>query len=82
MLRGLWKLTWLELKIFLREPLGVIGSIAVPVVILFVLGRAGHRAARLPLFGPDLPIMAALFIAMSAACRSSRSSRSTAKGAS
>ena len=27
MLRGLWKLTWLEIKIFLREPLGAFGSI-------------------------------------------------------
>ena len=27
MLRGLWKLTWLEIKIFLREPLGVVGVI-------------------------------------------------------
>ena len=26
MLRGLWKLTWLEIKIFLREPLGVVGT--------------------------------------------------------
>ena len=31
MLRGLWKLTWLEIKIFLREPLGAIGSIVIPV---------------------------------------------------
>ena len=46
MLRGLWKLTWLELKIFLREPLGVIGSIAVPVAVFFVLGRAGQRARQ------------------------------------
>ena len=28
MLRGLWKLTWLEIKIFLREPLGALGTIA------------------------------------------------------
>ena len=68
MLRGLWKLTWLELKIFLREPLGVIGSIVVPVAVFFVLGRAGQRARQAPdVVGPDLPIMAALFIALSAA---------------
>ena len=68
MLRGLWKLTWLELKIFLREPLGVIGSIAVPVAVFFVLGRAGQRARQAPdVVGPDLPIMAALFIALSSA---------------
>ena len=26
MLRGLWKLTWIEIKIFLREPLGAFGT--------------------------------------------------------
>ena len=26
MLRGLFRLTWLEIKIFLREPLGAIGD--------------------------------------------------------
>ena len=30
MLRGLFQLTWLEIKIFLREPLGAIGTIARP----------------------------------------------------
>jgi ABC-2 type transport system permease protein len=34
MLRGLWRLTWLEIKIFVREPLGVIGSVAIPVVMI------------------------------------------------
>jgi hypothetical protein len=24
---GLWKLTWLEIKIFLREPMGALGTI-------------------------------------------------------
>lgn len=68
MLRGLWKLTWLELKIFLREPLGVIGSIVVPVAVFFVLGRVGQRASQAPdVVGPDLPTMAALFISLSAA---------------
>jgi len=27
MLCGLWKLTWIEIKIFLREPLGAFGTI-------------------------------------------------------
>ena len=39
MLRGLWRLTWLEIKIFVREPLGVIGTVGVPVLIFVVLGR-------------------------------------------
>src|SRR5215213_286918 len=68
MLKGLWKLTWLEIKIFLREPLGVIGSILVPVAIFLVLGRAGGATRRAPGFmGPDLPILAALLISLSAA---------------
>jgi ABC-2 type transport system permease protein len=68
MLKGLFKLTWLELKIFLREPLGVIGSILVPVAVFLVLGRIGQGAAQAPaVVGPDLPTMAALFISLSAA---------------
>ena len=45
MLRGLWRLTWLEIKIFVREPLGVIGTVAFPVLIFVVLGRV-FGAAR------------------------------------
>jgi len=41
MLRGLWKLTWLEIKIFLREPLGAFGSILFPVLIFVVVSRLG-----------------------------------------
>ena len=39
MLHGLWKLTWLEIKIFLREPLGAFGSILFPVLVFVVVGR-------------------------------------------
>ena len=48
MLRGLWHLTWLEIKIFLREPLGAIGTIVVPVLAFILLGRAtvGRSAPR------------------------------------
>ena len=67
MLRGLWKLTWLEIKIFLREPLGVIGSILVPVAIFLVLGRAGGSPRTPSFMGPDLPILAALLVSLSAA---------------
>jgi ABC-2 type transport system permease protein len=69
MLRGLWKLTWLEIKIFVREPLGVIGTLAIPVVIFVVLGqlfgpRFGSGAPRVPRFASvDLPIFASLMIA-------------------
>ena len=47
MLRGLWKLTWLEIKIFVREPLGLIGTVGFPVLIFVVLGRcSAARGAR------------------------------------
>jgi ABC-2 type transport system permease protein len=72
MLRGLWTLTWLEIKIFVREPLGLIGTVGVPVLIFILLGRAlGPRLARAPSGVPgfasaDLPVFASLLIAVSA----------------
>ena len=72
MLRGLWRLTWLELKIFVREPLGVIGTVGVPVVIFVVLGRLlgpqGRGASPdVPRFvSVDLPVFVSLLIALSA----------------
>jgi ABC-2 type transport system permease protein len=72
MLRGLWRLTWLEIKIFVREPLGVIGSVGVPVLLFLVLGRMlGPRMRGLPPGVPsfvsvDLPVFASLLIAANA----------------
>lgn len=72
MLRGLFRLAWLELKIFIREPLGVFGTVGIPVVIFVVLGRLfGMRAGRVPSDAPrvmsvDLPILTSLLIATSA----------------
>ncbi len=42
-LRGLWKLTWLEIKIFVREPMGFIGAVAIPVAMFWFLGRTFGR---------------------------------------
>jgi ABC-2 type transport system permease protein len=71
MLKGLWKLSWIETKVFLREPLGVIGSLGMPVIIFVVLGRSmGSRAPSMQP-APDPPfnvtILAALIIAIGAA---------------
>jgi ABC-2 type transport system permease protein len=69
MLRGLWRLTWLEIKIFVREPLGLIGTLVVPVLVFLLLGRwLGPRmragAPGIPRFvSVDLPIFASLMIA-------------------
>ena len=70
MLKGFWKLTWVETKIFVREPLGVIGSIGIPVLLFVVLGRTlgGGRGGTLPMpQAPfNVPIFAALMIAIGA----------------
>jgi ABC-2 type transport system permease protein len=72
MLRGLWKLTWLEIKIFVREPLGVIGTVGIPVLIFVLFGRMFGSAARRGLQGVpaavsvDLPILTSILITTSA----------------
>jgi len=72
MMRGLWRLTWLEIKIFVREPLGVIGSVGVPVAVFVLMARLlgpGIRAgaADVPRFaGQDLPVFVSILIAASA----------------
>ena len=69
MLKGFWKLTWVETKIFVREPMGVIGTLVIPVVLFVALGRSfglsDPAAAPLPPF--NLAILAALFIGIGAA---------------
>jgi ABC-2 type transport system permease protein len=72
MLRGLWKLTWIEIKIFLREPLGAFGTIGIPVLVFVVTGRiVGHSLAPGSLaassfIGAGLPVLASVLIAISA----------------
>ena len=69
MLHGLWRLTWLELKIFLREPLGAIGTVALPVLVLVVFGQSGPSPATPTTEGllkVSLPVLAAVLIAISA----------------
>ena len=72
MLRGLLKLTWLEIKIFIREPMGAVGTILIPVAVFVGLGRVAGRtlAAQTPSdavwMRVILPVFAALLIALSA----------------
>src|SRR6202040_666209 len=72
MLVGLWKLPWSEIKIFMREPLGAIGTIVVPVVVFLVLGKifGRGRAPAAPSLNSfvrvGLPVLASLLIAVSA----------------
>jgi ABC-2 type transport system permease protein len=71
MLRGLWHLTWLEIKIFVREPMGVIGTVVLPVVIFVALARLFGGRLNSNVAGPagaptvDLPIMASVLIGVS-----------------
>lgn len=46
MLTGLWKLSWIETKVFIREPMGVVGSLVVPVVVFVIFGRMFGASAR------------------------------------
>jgi ABC-2 type transport system permease protein len=69
-LRGFWKLTWVETKIFTREPMGFVGTLVMPLVVFIALGRA--FGAGKPVAAPefDIPfnaaILAAVLIAISA----------------
>jgi ABC-2 type transport system permease protein len=70
MLKGLWKLTWVESKIFLREPMGVVGTLGTPLILFVVLGRTlpslrpgAETAARAPF---NVAILASLMIAVNA----------------
>src|ERR1700741_2842011 len=69
-LRGFWKLTWLETKIFAREPMGFIGTLVVPVLMFIILGRAFGVSKPLAAPSADIPfnpaILAAVLIAISA----------------
>jgi ABC-2 type transport system permease protein len=69
-LRGFWKLTWLETKIFTREPMGFVGTLVMPLLVFIFLGRV--FAVGKPLATPevDMPFnvafLAAVLIAISA----------------
>lgn len=72
MLRGLPRLTWIEIKIFFREPLGAIGTVVVPVLVFVLLGRLstslGPRSGKgvSGAFLVDVPVLAATLIALNA----------------
>ncbi len=72
MLRGLLALTWLEIKIFLREPLGVVATVVVPVAVFLFLGdfmsdelSDGSSADRW-LLTVEVPIFASMLISLNA----------------
>ena len=69
-LRGFWKLTWVETKIFTREPMGFVGTLVMPLLVFVVLGRAFGAGRPVAASEVDIPfnaaILAAVLIAISA----------------
>jgi len=69
-MRDLFHLTWLETKIFLREPLGAVGILVVPVLTYVFLGQMFSRgrplANQAAFMSYVIPTFAALFIAINA----------------
>jgi ABC-2 type transport system permease protein len=71
-MRGLLKLTWLEIRIFVREPLGFVGAIVIPLAMFLLLGRsvspaADHSARTMRYLAQDLPLFVSIFISINAA---------------
>lgn len=72
MLRALFKLTWLEIKIFAREPMGLFGTVGIPVLAFLLLGRfAGPRLATAAMrpggtVAAGLPVIIAIFMVLGA----------------
>jgi len=71
MLRGLWMLTWIEIKVFLREPLGALGLFLMPAVVFIVIGRIFGRKAEISSVATssfllvNVPVLAAVLITLS-----------------
>jgi ABC-2 type transport system permease protein len=63
-LRGFWKLTWVETKIFTREPMGFVGTLLMPLLVFIVLGRAFGAGKRVAVPEVDIPFNAAIFAAI------------------
>jgi ABC-2 type transport system permease protein len=69
-MRGFWRLAWVELKLFLREPMGAFFTLCFPVVMLLCFGTMfGNKPT--PYFGGygmvdvSVPAYASIVIAMS-----------------
>lgn len=69
MFRGLWKLTWLEFKIFMREPMGSVTTLIMPAVLFIVLGKMMNIVPRENgepnnWISTTLPVLVTIFIAL------------------
>jgi ABC-2 type transport system permease protein len=71
-MRRLLKLAWLETRIFVREPLGLVAAIGIPLAMFLVLGRSvrpstDHSASASRFLAQDLPLFVSIFISINAA---------------
>jgi ABC-2 type transport system permease protein len=71
-MRRLLKLTWLEIRIFVREPLGFVAAVGIPLAMFLLLGRsmspdAEHTAKATQFLARDLPLFISIFISINAA---------------
>ena len=72
MMRGLLHLTWIEIKVFFREPLGALGTVLMPVLVFVLLVKVGSRVApnteftSSSVFRIDVPVFAAILISLNA----------------
>lgn len=49
-MKSLWKMTWIETKLFLREPVGAFFTLAFPLLLLFLFGSI-YGNTPTPMFG-------------------------------
>jgi ABC-2 type transport system permease protein len=70
-MKSLWKMTWMEAKLFLREPVGAFFTLVFPLMMLFLFGGI-YGNEPTPLFGGrgtvdvSVPAYTAMIIATSA----------------
>lgn len=70
--RGLLRLTWIEIKVFFREPLGAVGTVIMPVLVFVLLGKFGSSVSpnsdftSSSVFRIDVPVFAAILISINA----------------
>ncbi len=69
-MRGLWQLTWIEIKLFLREPAAAFFTLVFPLMVLFIFGSI-YGNEPTPFFGGygtvdvSVPAYTAMIIASS-----------------
>ncbi len=71
MMNGLWKLTWVEFKVYLREPMGSVMTLVMPPLVFLVVGRALRNASSDSVdmskwLNTSLPVLLTIFIAINA----------------